>query len=339
MTTQISDIEIEQLTPILKRLVAADANTRGKLQKEGINVLPVDYYSNTPSVEDIERSYEYAESSTPPYLNEHVFKARRMRRILARLSKYAEEFQPSTESDEGTGDRFFWKNPMFSYSDAMAYYCFVRCFRPRIIVEIGSGFSTQVALEAVRRNGFGRIVCVEPYPRDFLVQNPRIKLVRRPAQEIKSAELNSWLSHDRDFLVIDSTHTVKTGSDCSHIYLRLLPKVRRRIMVHCHDIFLPFGMPRDWVLNQQLYWTEQYLLMALLIDSTRAKVLFGSKFHEAFNKKALDQMMGGKYPSGGGSLWFQYSAASKWSYTMGRLRRFVSAARSSLRGLKKTSRL
>jgi hypothetical protein len=106
-------------------------------------------------------------------------------------------------------------------------------------------------------------------------------------------------------LFIDSTHTVKTGGDCVHIYLRLLPALRREVLVHAHDIFLPHGMPRDWLMRHY-YWTEQYLLLALLTDNPRARVLYGSAYHERYNPGPLTELMGGKYGAGGGSLWFRY---------------------------------
>ena len=190
----------------------------------------------------------------------------------------------------------------------MAYYCFIRLFRPRTIIEIGSGFSTLVALEAIRRNGSGRVICIEPYPRPFLANNDQITLIRKPAQTLSADELNGWLG-DGDFLFIDSTHTVKTGSDCTHLYLRLLPQLRRNLLIHAHDIFLPFGLPMDWLLNKQIFWTEQYLLLAFLTDNPKARVLFGSSYHDAFQKPRLDQFMGGKWPSGGGSFWFRYDGA------------------------------
>ncbi len=223
-----------------------------------------------------------------------------MTALLAELQPFADEFTPDAE---------FWNNSQFSFSDAMAYYCFIRKYRPQTIVEIGSGFSTLVALEAVKRNGSGRIVCVEPYPREFLL-NANVELVQQPAQSITLAQLDAWLSSDGDFLFIDSTHTVKTGSDCLHIYLRLLPKLRRRVLVHAHDIFLPFGMPQEWLLQKQIFWTEQYLLLALLTDNPRARVLFGSEYLRAFHTDALTRWMGGKAAAGGGSFWFEYGAPS-----------------------------
>ena len=43
---------------------------------------------------------------------------------------------------------------------------------------------------------------------------------------------------DGDILFIDSTHTVKTGSDCLHIYLRLLPKITKKTKVPVIEKYL-----------------------------------------------------------------------------------------------------
>jgi predicted O-methyltransferase YrrM len=306
---KITAATIRSLGPILKRLAWSDADTRESIQVYGANVLPVNVYSNSPSIQDVRTSYEYADPEAAPYLTDEIFDKEGLDAVLARLHPYAAEFNPPLEGNEDTGE-FFWNNSQFSYSDAMVYYCFIRSFRPQTVVEIGSGFSTLVALEAVKRNGAGRIVCVEPFPREFLKKNPDIELVQREAQSLTPAELDGWLSEDGDFLFIDSTHTVKTGSDCLHLYLRLLPRIRRSILVHAHDIFLPFGLPQDWLLNQQIFWTEQYLLLALLTDNPRARVLYGSAYHHAFNLPALFQMMDGKYGCGGSSFWFEYRVAN-----------------------------
>jgi len=233
----------------------------------------------------------------------------------------------------------------------MAYYCFVRLVQPATIVEIGSGFSTLVALEAAERNGFGAVHCIEPFPREFLRNDPRVILHEMKAQDIQPQFLNDVLrlfgncrgdlagNHnllgvtaappqqvgvastpitgnpkepvllDNDIFFVDSTHTVKTGSDCLHIFLRLLPEIKRDIYVHIHDVFLPFGMPKEWLLSQQIFWTEQYLLLAFLIDNPKASVLYGSTYNAKWNSPLMRELMNGKCMFGGGSLWFKYNGS------------------------------
>ncbi|HEU0046158.1 MAG TPA: class I SAM-dependent methyltransferase [Nitrososphaera sp.] len=304
----ITDKEIASIGPVLQRLVWSESLTREKIQEYGVNVIPSDFYSNTPSIEEIKNSYEYKEKA--PYLNEDLFNDEFLTEVLRDLSEYSSEFNPDTDGDENDCRQFFWRNSQFSYSDAMSYYCFLRKYKPARVVEIGSGFSTLIAMEATQRNGFGEITCIEPFPRPFLERNARVKLLRMKAQELPLEFLNESLEGG-DFLFIDSTHTVKTGSDCLHIYLRLLPRIKRKIYVHVHDISLPFGMPVEWLLERQIFWTEQYLLLAFLIDNPKIKVLYASAYHHASNREALDTFMNNKWASGGGSFWFQYDGGKE----------------------------
>ena len=302
---KVNDKDISMAMPILKRLAWCNKETREKIQKMGINVLPCDFYSSTPSIKEITESFEYA-ADTPPFLNTQIFEEHRFLKTLEKIAKFSNEFNPPVDEDKKNRLRFFWNNSQFSYSDAMSYYCFIRHIQPSTIIEIGAGFSTLVALEAIEKNGIGSVTCIEPFPRKFLINNKAIDLHCIKAQEVQAGFLNDIL-HDGDILFVDSTHTVKSGSDCVHIYLRLLPEIRRNIHVHVHDIFLPFGLPMDWLLNRQIFWTEQYLLLALLIDNPKASLVYGSNFNAKQHPFMMEKFMGGKYPFGGGSAWFQYN--------------------------------
>jgi len=302
---KVSDKEILSVIKILQRLVWSDKETREKIQRMGVNVVPCNFYSSTPSVKEIESSFEYT-CDDPPYLNERIFHETEFRLTLEKLIEFSVEFNPLVDGDEGKCKSYFWKNSQFSFSDAMSYYCFVRLLRPSNIVEIGSGFSTLVALDAIEQNGTGQLCCIEPYPREFLKNDNRINLRCINAQEIQVEFLNDTLK-DGDILFIDSTHTVKSGSDCLHIYLRLLPEIRRNIFVHVHDVFLPFGLPKEWLLNHHIYWTEQYLLLAFLMDNPKASLVYGSAFNGLRYPELMETFMGGKCTVGGGSVWFKYN--------------------------------
>ena len=242
-----------------------------------------------------------------------------LKTVLEELTTFSSEFIPPVDGDKENPSVYFWKSGQFGYSDAMAYYCFVRHLRPSTILEIGSGFSTLVAMEAVGKNGAGAIHCAEPYPRSFLVDNPSITLHERTAQSLDAGFINDLLS-DGDILFIDSTHTVKSGSDCLHIYLRLLPEIRRNIVVHVHDVFLPYALPKQWLTDKQIFWTEQYLLMAFLLDNPKAQILFGSNYAAEFLHDEMTCFMGGKASIGGSSLWFSYDGRENVSRELGLLR-------------------
>ena len=173
------------------------------------------------------------------------------------------------------------------------------------MLEVGSGFSTLVADEALKRNGHGRLTLIEPYPKDFLRRLDTVDcIIESHAQDIPVREF-VHLVESSGIWFIDSTHTVKTGSDCLYMYLKVMPEIASEVVVHSHDVFLPFGMPKQWVLNRQLYWTEQYLLYAYMLDNPKVEVLFGSAYVKRVLPDEMRALMDGKFPGGGGSLWYR----------------------------------
>src|SRR5437016_7438843 len=117
-----NDEKIARIGPLLQKLVWEDVSTREALQKYGVNIIPADFYSNTPSIEEIRNSYEYKEAT--PYLSENLFNHQFLTSILRELGEYSSEFNPDIDGDENNCTRFYWGNDQFSYSDAMSYYCF-----------------------------------------------------------------------------------------------------------------------------------------------------------------------------------------------------------------------
>src|SRR5437764_2047735 len=263
------DAEIEQLSQILKRLLWAPSQIRKKLQQAGVTIIPCNFYSEIPSIEDIERSFD-----APVQNFDLIFNDSGMKEALAELHRFSHEFDPPREAS-GSGS-FSWEGNPFSFSDAMAYYCMIRRYRPATIIEVGAGWSTLVADLALKANGTGEIICIEPFPPEFLRGIDSVKtLIERPVQEIPPAFVNASL-RDGDVLFIDSTHTVKHGSDCLHLYLGILPQLTYDLMIHAHDIYLPRTLPKHLMLDRQIYWTEQYLLYAYLLNNPRTKVVYGS---------------------------------------------------------------
>jgi hypothetical protein len=155
----------------------------------------------------------------------------------------------------------------------------------------------------------GRIICVEPFPAEFLKSMPTIEMIERRAQDIETGFLNTVL-RDGDILFIDSTHTVKHDSDCLHIYLRLLPAITASITVHVHDIHLPEALPLSHMRDQQIFWNEQYLLYAYMCKNPQTRTIYGSQYHTRNNPDLLDRLMHGRYRAGGASFWFEQEKVS-----------------------------
>jgi hypothetical protein len=198
-------------------------------------------------------------------------------------------------------------NSQFGWLDSRAAFALLRHWAPRRVVEVGSGYSSLLMADVGRRflGPDFRLACIEPFPRPFLRGLPGVELIVAPVQDVDLAVFDRL--QPGDVLFIDSSHVAKTGSDVNRLYFDVLPRLPRGVRVHVHDIFLPHEYPRDWVLEENRSWNEQYLVRALLMDSTRLRVRFGSSYAWAtFPDKvahALGLPAGQGY--GGGSLWLE----------------------------------
>jgi predicted O-methyltransferase YrrM len=216
---------------------------------------------------------------------------------------------PETLPEHDTQTAFHTRNSQFSWLDARALFALLREWRPRRIVEVGSGYSSLLMADVNRRflAGACEVACIEPYPRPFLrsgVDGIARLLVQR-VQEVPMQEFTRLESGD--VLFIDSSHVAKTGSDVNHLYFEVLPRLAAGVRIHVHDIFLPHDYPPEWAITENRSWNEQYLLRALLMYSRGFRVLFGCSY--AFQRFPEQVRAALALPSGaafgGGSLWLE----------------------------------
>jgi predicted O-methyltransferase YrrM len=159
-------------------------------------------------------------------------------------------------SDEGYGE-----------VEADFLYCFIRSQRPKRIVQIGCGVSTAVCQQAARDEGYSpHIVCVEPYPTDFLQrenQAGRIELVPRMVQDAGS-ECASRLGSG-DLFFVDSSHTLAPAGEVNLIVLEMLPRLAPGLYIHFHDIHFPYDYSPDTLSTALFFCHETALLYAFLL--------------------------------------------------------------------------
>jgi len=122
-------------------------------------------------------------------------------------------------------------------------------------------------------------------------------LIPKKVQDIPLSEFKKL--SENDILFIDSSHVLKIGSDVQYLYLEVLPRLNKGVIVHAHDIFLPAEYPKEWVLKNYIFWNEQYLLQAFLAFNNSFEVLWaGSYMHlrhpdkleEAFSSYKRDKI-------------------------------------------------
>ena len=160
----------------------------------------------------------------------------------------------------------------FPSLDAAVAYTLVRERKPQHIIEVGSGHSTRVLSKAL--GGLGEIIAVDPAPRADIIDLPGVRVVPSTLQAAP-LELFDGLRAG-DALFIDSSHILMPGSDVDILLNRVLPMLPAGVLIHIHDIFLPFDYPPIW--GWRAYNEQQGVLP--LLASGAYRPLFASAWAE-----------------------------------------------------------
>jgi hypothetical protein len=132
------------------------------------------------------------------------------------------------------------------------------------------------------------------------------KLIRKPVETVDLAVFQQ-LGAD-DILFIDSSHVLRIGGDVQFEYLEILPRLRPGVLVHAHDIFLPFEYPLSWVRDKKWFWTEQHILQAFLVFNSEFEVVLALGYLHAHHRELLARAapVYAEHPSSGpSSLWLR----------------------------------
>lgn len=146
-----------------------------------------------------------------------------------------ESLKPHLSKLRHLPERFF-TNDYIGPAD-VAFYCqAIWDSRPKVILEIGSGHSTEVAAMALRQLGHGRMVCIDPEPRVSIRDLP-VTWIARKIQDIDEAVFREV--SPGDIVFIDSSHTLEEAL----VHHRFLNELPPGVNVHFHDIDYPWERP------------------------------------------------------------------------------------------------
>lgn len=227
--------------------------------------------------------------------------------LLRQLKPYTASINYPVEQP-GDSTTYFYGNDQYPVLDAEFLYATLCHFRPKSMIEVGSGFSSLVTAD-VNRRIFGSKLdfsCIEPFPRQFLIDGVD-GITRLVRQKVEDVELSFFDRLDSgDILFIDSSHVSKVGSDVNYLFFEVLPRLKKGVMVHVHDIFLPDEYPKTWVIDQGRNWNEQYLLRAFLQFNADWRVIWAAHFMGTRYTAAVQDTFP-RYPKlgGGGSFWIK----------------------------------
>jgi predicted O-methyltransferase YrrM len=229
------------------------------------------------------RNHYYEPLFNFKHLKKKLYKDRNLPAINFKLNRQLNNLSNLVYTDElidlnlkknSPNFNFNIKNGFFEHGDAEIYYQLIRHIKPKNILEIGSGQSTLIALEAIKKNKDidkinTKINCVEPYENTWL-NNLKIKIIRK---KIEDLDTNYYLSlKNGDILFVDSSHIIKPQGDVLKIFFEIIPKLKKGVIIHIHDIFTPKDYPKKWLITENRFYNEQYLAESLMMNKNKYEI-------------------------------------------------------------------
>ncbi|HHE46607.1 MAG TPA: class I SAM-dependent methyltransferase [Bacteroidetes bacterium] len=197
-----------------------------------------------------------------------------IRATLQSFVQFKPYLQQITLTKPVAAEEPYWLNGWLPAYDGAGIYCMTALHKPGNFIEVGSGNSTRFARQAIRDHGLNtRITSIDPQPRAE-INSICDAIIRKPLQDVDISIFDQLESND--ILYVDGSHYCFQNSDVTVIFLDVLPKLKPGVIVHFHDISLPYDYPPQW---NERYYNEQYLLAtALLTGGERFSILLPNGF-------------------------------------------------------------
>lgn len=228
-----------------------------------------------------------------------------IRRNSLALSKIAYQFDPEKLPEPA------WVGVPYCAFDAAALYTIIGETKPKLYLEIGSGITTAFAHRSIQDHELStRIVSIDPEPR-AAIDGVCDEVIRAGLETCDLAVFDRL--EPGDILFFDGSHRSYMNSDVTVFMLEILPRLKPGVVVHVHDILLPWDYP-DWAVPW--YWNEQYILAAYIIGAAArlrpilptAWVCKDPAFQDWFATPPVDLGPENGSWQGGGAMWFTPTA-------------------------------
>ncbi len=282
---------------------------RGLSSGQPLWVAPGHYYSPIPSLTDL-RHQEGAIWARPSSLVGIDMHDERQRAMLDRFATLRQTHDLYLTPQPDRQLRYTPSNEFFPIADAVCLALMLHSEAPQRVIEVGSGYSSAVMLDArdaLPGQSFA-LTCIDPYPdrlRSLLRPQDQVEILPEQVQRIPLERFETLESGD--ILFIDSSHVTKTGSDVNFLFFEVLPRLQPGVRIHIHDIVYPFEYPREWALQGRA-WNEAYLLRALLQFSAAYQIELFPSYLTFFHQDWLDQRVPCLRDNIGASIWLRRAA-------------------------------
>ncbi len=254
-------------------------------------VPPGHYYSPLNDLTSLKKNEASVFSVDAPIKDIDLRKQQQFELLQQLLPYYKKSSFPEERS---TDYRYYFNNIFYSYSDGIFLFCLLNHWKPKRIIEIGSGFSSALMLDTNQHcfNNSMQLTFIEPFPEE------RLNNLIRPEDSaytikdfIQQVDLSLFTKLEAgDVLFVDSSHVSKFNSDLNHIIFQILPTLKAGVYIHFHDIFYPFEYPKEWILSGRA-WNEAYILRAFLMNNTDYEIVLFPSMLEQFHEEWMQQNM------------------------------------------------
>jgi hypothetical protein len=287
------------------RIVSMYRNLRSRIAKRLYkgSYPPGHFYSPIPDIEYV-RKHETSIFNDSPPLDVDLNEKAQLEFMESSLPAYRQyPFPP----EQNGSYRYYSTNDYFNITDSLCLFLIFDRFKPKKIIEVGSGFSSACMLDIYEHHlkYAPQITFIEPYSerlRSLLTPKDlrHSTLVEKMVQDVDKSIFKEL--HANDILFIDSSHVSKVGSDPNYLLFEVLPLLNKGVIIHFHDICYPFEYPKSWIYDG-IYWNETYLLRAFLMNNRSYSILLFNHFlgekHRAWLSVNMPLFLSG------GSLWLQ----------------------------------
>ena len=267
---------------------------------------PGHYYSPIPSLEEIESNQEeiWKDSDFPDIDLNQEKQIETAKSVLSHLDKIPFTDEPSEEF------RYHLINDYFPTTDGSIYFGILHEFKPKRVIEVGSGYSSALLLDTNDQffDNSIKATFIEPHPERLnsllrAEDSASVTIHKKPIQEV-DIDIGAELE-ENDILFIDSSHVSKINSDVNNLVFKVLPQLKSGTLIHFHDIYYPFEYPIDW-LRRGWAWNETYLLRAFLQNNNDYEILLWNRYvttkhHNEFTSRQKSIIR----EKTGGSIWLR----------------------------------
>lgn len=231
--------------------------------------------------------------------------------VCERLARHYPLFPFPRERQAGF--RFCYDNPAFGPHDATALFSMLLEYRPRRVIEVGSGHSSCLLLDTSERffESKLQLTLIDPALDEIRSQIPLedslgAELIPAKLQDVPISVFEEL--RENDILFLDSSHVAKTASDVNYYLFEILPSLAPGVLIHIHDIAYPFEYSEEWVLQEKRSWNEAYAVRAFLQYNLEFPILYWTNFAWRVFPEKLWALMPVTQENPGGSLWLRRRA-------------------------------